>query len=183
MAETNPWKTLSSRIAYENEWIAVREDQVIRPDGGAGIYSVVEIPASVGIVALNDNDEIALVGQWRYPLGRYTWEIPRGGSCGDPDLPAVARRELAEEAGVEAGAWRDIGSVDVNNGVTTDVQHLFVAAELRTVSAHQDPFEQIIVQWRPFARAVEMVMAGEITEVCSVAAILKVEKLRTQAAI
>ena len=178
MVGTNPWKTLSSRVTYENEWIRVREDAVIRPDGGKGIYSVVEIPASVGIVALNSRDEIALVGQWRYPLGRYTWEIPRGGSRGDPDLLAAARRELTEEAGVEAANWQAIGSVDVNNGVTDDVQHLFLATRLDPASAHQDPFEQIVVEWRPFAKAVEMVMHGQITEVCSVAAILKVDKLR-----
>ena len=178
MVGTNPWKTLSSHVVYENDWIRVREDAVIRPDGAQGIYSVVEIPASVGVVALNDRDEIALVGQWRYALGRYTWEIPRGGSHGDSDMLAVARRELAEEAGVEAASWQALGSVDVNNGVTTDVQHLFLATDLKKVSAHQDPFEQIVVEWRAFRRAVEMVMAGEITEVCSVAAILKVEKRR-----
>jgi 8-oxo-dGTP pyrophosphatase MutT (NUDIX family) len=181
MAETNPWKTLSSRVAYKNDWICVREDDVIRPDGKTGIYSVVEIPASVGIVALNSRDEIALVGQWRYPLGRYTWEIPRGGSQGHPDILAVAKRELAEEAGVEAAKWQGVGTVDVNNGVTNDTQTLFLATCLRPASAHQDPFEQVTVEWHPFAEAVEMVMNGKITEVCSVSAILKVEKLRKQA--
>jgi len=178
MLGANPWKTLSSRVVYENDWIRVREDAVTRPDGAPGIYGVVEIPASVGIIALNDRDEVALVGQWRYPLGRYSWEIPRGGSHGDPDLLAVARRELAEEAGVEAASWRSLGSVDVNNGVTNDVQHLFLATALGSASAHQDPFEKIVVEWHPWERAVGMVMNGQITEVCSVAAILKVEKLR-----
>jgi 8-oxo-dGTP pyrophosphatase MutT (NUDIX family) len=181
MTGTNPWKTLSSRKVYENQWIRVREDEVVRPDGRPGVYGVIEIPASVGVVALNEAGEIALVGQWRYPLARYTWEIPRGGSQGDPDLLAVAQRELAEEAGVEASEWRRIGSVDVNNGVTTDVQHLFLARGVKAVSAHQDPFEQIAVLWRPFSRAVEMVINGEISEVCSVAAILKVDKLQRRA--
>ena len=178
MKGTNPWKTLSSRVAYENQWIRVREDEVIRPDGSDGIYGVVESPASVGIVALNDDDEIALVGQWRYPLGHYTWEIPRGGSHGEADLLAVAKRELAEEAGVEAAEWLRIGSVDVDNGVTTDVQHLFLATGVRPGCAPPDPFEQIVVEWRPFGRAVGLVMEGEISEVCSVAAILKVEQMR-----
>ena len=178
MKGNNPWKTLSTRSVYENDWVRVREDEVIQPDGQKGIYGVIEIPASVGIVAVNDKDEIALAGQWRYPLGRYSWEIPRGGSHGDPNLLGVAQRELAEEAGVEAADWQAIGSVDVCNGVTNDVQHLFVATNLRPVQARQDPFEQVIAEWHPFTRAVEMVMQGEITEVCSVAAILKVEKLR-----
>ena len=174
----NPWKTLNSRIAYQNPWIRVREDEVFRPDGKLGIYGVVEIPASVGIVVLNHKDEIALVGQWRYTVNRYSWEIPRGGSEGSRDILAVAQRELAEEAGVAASHWRPIGSVDVCNGVTDDVQHLFLATGLHPVPAHQDPYEQIVVEWRPFARAVEMALNGEITEVCSVAAILRVDKLR-----
>ena len=91
MKGNNPWQTLSSRSVYENDWVRVREDEVIQPDGQKGIYGVIEIPASVGIVAVNDNDEIALAGQWRYPLGRYSWEIPRGGSHGDPNLLGVAQ--------------------------------------------------------------------------------------------
>src|SRR5256885_11779400 len=96
--EENPWKTRASRVAYENAWIRVREDQVIRPDGGQGICGVVEIRPSVGVVALNERDEIALAGQWRYSVNRYSWEIPRGGSHpGETDMLSVAQRELAEE--------------------------------------------------------------------------------------
>jgi 8-oxo-dGTP pyrophosphatase MutT (NUDIX family) len=179
MKYRNPWKTLSSRIAYQNPWLRVREDRVIRPDGGPGVYGVVEIRPSVGIVALNERDEIVLAGQWRYTVSRYTWEIPRGGSSdGETDMLAVAQRELAEEAGVAASQWQPLGTVDVCNGVTTDVQHFFLATGLRSVPSHQDPVEEIAVEWHPFERAVERVMSGEITEVCSVAAILKVDRLR-----
>jgi 8-oxo-dGTP pyrophosphatase MutT (NUDIX family) len=173
----NPWKTLSSRTAYKNSWIRVREDQVLRPDGSPGIYGVVEVPPSVGIVALNQRREIALVGQWRYTVNRYSWEIPRGGSEGHPDLLEVAKRELAEEAGVRAEHWQALGPVDVCNGVTDDVQHLFLATGIGVARAHQDPFEEIVVEWRPLSQAVEMVLAGTITEVCSVAAILLAEKV------
>ena len=173
-----PWKTLSSRIAYQNAWLRVREDRVIRPDGGEGIYGVVEIRPSVGIVAIDDEDRIILVGQWRYTVDRYTWEIPRGGSAeGETDMLAVAQRELAEEAGIAAQSWQPIGTVDVCNGVTTDVQHLFLATGLREVQAHQDAVEEIEMRRVPFAEAVDMVMRGEIAEVCSVAAILKVARL------
>jgi hypothetical protein len=79
MAPRNPWKTLSSRTAYQNEWLRVREDGVLRPDGNPGIYGVVEIRPSVGILAFNAAGEIALVGQWRYTIERYSWEIVRGG--------------------------------------------------------------------------------------------------------
>jgi 8-oxo-dGTP pyrophosphatase MutT (NUDIX family) len=170
---SNPWKTRSSRLVYENSWIRLREDAVLRPDGQQGIYSVVELRPSVGIVALNANREIVLVGQWRYPLGRYSWEIPRGGSMpGESDLQAVARRELREETGVEADCWHSLGAVDVNNGVTSDVEHLFLATGLKSGEAHQDPEEEIALRWVPFEAAVQMVLGGEITEVCSAAAIL-----------
>jgi 8-oxo-dGTP pyrophosphatase MutT (NUDIX family) len=174
----NPWKTLSQRTIYENGWVRVREDVVIRPGGGHGIYGVVEIRPSVGIVALNERDEIVLVGQWRYPIDRYSLEIPRGGSQpGELDMMAVAKRELSEETGVEAQSWQPLGAVEVCNGVTTDVQHLFLARDLRLVETHQDPLEEIVSQWRPYEEAVDMVMRGEVTEVCSVAAILKVARL------
>jgi hypothetical protein len=110
----NPWKTVSSRVAYENAWIRLREDQVIRPDGRPGIYGVVEIRPSVGVVAMNERDEVALVGQWRYSVNRFSWEIPRGGSHpGETDMLCVAKRELAEEAGLIAEKWEALGPVDV----------------------------------------------------------------------
>ncbi len=151
---------------------------MIRPDGRPGIYGVVEVPPSVGIVAINQMDYVVLVGQWRYTLSRYLWEIPRGGSDGEPDLLAVAQRELAEEAGIEAEHWESLGASEVCTGVTTDIQHLFLATGLGPSEAHHDAEEQIDVAWHPFKHVLEMVMASQITEVCSVAAILKVARMR-----
>ncbi len=174
MHPRNPWKTLSSRTAYQNAWLRVREDEVLRPDGNPGIYGVVEIRPSIGVLAFNERDEVALVGQWRYTLNRYTWEIVRGGSAeGETDLLAVARRELQEETGYEARHWQPMGSVDVCNGVTTDVQHLYIARDLQFVGTHQDEVEEIETRWRSFSDAVSMVLSGDITEVCSVALILR----------
>ncbi len=173
MIPRNPWKTVTSRTAYENAWLRVREDEVLRPDGQPGIYGVVEIRPSIGVLAFNEAGELALVGQWRYTLNRYTWEIVRGGSSeGETDMRAVAERELQEETGFLAQAWDSMGAVDVCNGVTTDVQHLFVATNLRFVGTHQDPVEEIATEWRSFLHVLQMVRSGEITEVCSVAAIL-----------
>ena len=175
----NPWKTVTSRIAYENPWIRVREDRVLRPNGKPGLYGVVEIRPSVGVIALNDADEIVLVGQWRYTIGRHSIEIPRGGSNPDEkDMLLVAQRELAEEAGVLAANWKLIGSVDVCTGVADDIQHLFLATELSQTTMSLDPEEDIIVQWQPFEKAIQMVMDGTISEVCSVAGILKAARLR-----
>lgn len=174
MAEENPWTTLRSRIAYSNAWLRVREDDVLRPDGQPGIYGVVEIPASIGVLAFNEDDEVALVGQWRYPLRRYSWEIVRGGSTqGETDMLAAARREFREETGYDAAQWEPLGNVDVCNGVTTDVQHLFAARQLTFSGVHQDPVEKIETRWVPFKRVIGMALEGEITEVCSVAAILR----------
>jgi len=157
----------------------VREDEVIRPDGGAGIYGVVEIRHSVGIVAINERDEVVLVGQWRYALRRYSWEVPRGGSHpGEADMRQVAERELAEEAGVRASDWKLLGAVDVCNGVADDVQSLFWATGLSPTSRNLDPEEDIAIVWKPFEEAVAMAIDGRITEVCSVAAILRVAWLR-----
>lgn len=175
----NPWKTKSSRITYENAWIRVREDQVIRPDGGDGIYGVVEIRPSIGVVAIDEHDRVVLVGQWRYSVNRYSWEVPRGGSHpGEKDMLEVAKRELAEEAGLHAAHWEVLGPVDVCNGVADDVQTLFLATGLTGTAMRLDPEEDITVDWQPFQEAVRMAIDGRITEVCSVAAILKVALLR-----
>jgi 8-oxo-dGTP pyrophosphatase MutT (NUDIX family) len=175
----SPWTTKSSRIAYQNAWITVREDEVIRPDGAPGLYGVVEIRPSVGVVAMNEREEVVLVRQWRYAVNRRTWEIPRGGSNpGETDMRAVAERELAEEAGVKAAHWQPLVPVDVCNGVTDDVQSLFLATELSTTEMNLDPQEDITVVWRPFDEAVSMAMDGRISDVCSVAALLMVAHLR-----
>jgi 8-oxo-dGTP pyrophosphatase MutT (NUDIX family) len=176
----NPWRTLSSRIPYENAWIRIREDQVIRPDGQPGIYGVVEIRPSVGVVAIDDQDCVVLAGQWRYTVNRWSWELPRGGSApGETDMLEVARRELREETGIEAETWEPLGAVDLNNGVTTDVEHLFLATNLRFVGDAQGGDEAIVTRRVAFPEALAMVMSSEITEVCTAAAILKVAQLRT----
>jgi 8-oxo-dGTP pyrophosphatase MutT (NUDIX family) len=175
----NPWQKLESRIVYENSWLRLREDQVIRPDGNPGIYGVVELKPSVGVVVLNAQDEIALVGQWRYTHNKYSWEIPTGGAAADnEDILDAAKRELEEETGIRAASWTPLGTIDNSNGVTTDVASLFLATSLTFAVSHPEPTEDIITKWFDFSDAVSMVMNGEITESCSVAAILKTDKLR-----
>jgi 8-oxo-dGDP phosphatase len=133
----------------------------------------------VGIVALNERDEIVLVGQWRYTLNRHSLEIPRGGSRADETDPQrAAERELAEEAGVIAAHWQAMGKVDVGNGVLDDVQHFYLATELSETPTNFDAEEDITIMWKPFDEAVRMAMDGTITEVCSIAAILRVAMLR-----
>ncbi|HBY62513.1 MAG TPA: hypothetical protein DEH78_22045 [Solibacterales bacterium] len=170
----NPWKTRSQRVVYRNRWITVREDQVDRPDGGAGIYGVVLLRPSVAVVALNGDREVALVGQWRYPIERYSWEIPRGGvEDGEPGIEEGARRELREEAGVAAAHWRHLGFLDLCNGVLSSREHLFLATGLSPAAAEPCPDESISVRWTPYHHALAMIERGEITEATTVAALLR----------
>jgi 8-oxo-dGTP pyrophosphatase MutT (NUDIX family) len=174
----NPWQTLGTRTVYANAWLRLREDTVIRPDGRHGVYGVVEMRPSVGVVALNDVNEIALVSQWRYTLGRMSLEIPTGGSeASDHSMLGAAQRELREETGLSARSWHDLGSVDNSNGVTNDVSYMFLATGLAAGADAQDPAEQVALSWLPFGQAVDHVLNGAITESVSVAAVLKLEVL------
>jgi 8-oxo-dGTP pyrophosphatase MutT (NUDIX family) len=177
MTTQNPWRTLGSRRVYRNPWLTLREDIVIRPDGAEGIYSVVEMRPSCGVVAVNDDNQIALVGQWRYVHNKYSLEIPTGGSEQDEIPLDAAKRELQEETGLTAAAWTSLGSTDNSNGVTTDVAHLFLARNLTAGTPIPQGDEQVELRWMPFVDAVLSVMKGEITESVSVAGILKAELL------
>ena len=158
--------------------MVLREDKVIRPDGAEGIYGVVEMPPSCGIVAIDDRDQIAMVSQWRYTLGKMSVEIPTGGAAhGGMPLDA-AKRELSEETGLAAVSWTPLGTIDNSNGITTDVAHMFLARQLSAGPVNKQGDEELELHWINFADAVSLVMAGGITESVSVAAILTTELLR-----
>jgi 8-oxo-dGTP pyrophosphatase MutT (NUDIX family) len=175
----NPWTLLGSTSAYRNHWINVREDRVLRPDGEPSIYGVVEIPPSIAVLAVDSNDQLLLIGQWRYTRNKYSWEIAIGSSAPeDSNIQETAARELREEAGVEAAHWTALGTLEASIGVTTDTQWIFLATELTKGASTPDPDEQLATRWVPFADAVRMVLRGEICEAASTASILKLDALR-----
>ena len=178
MSKQNPWKTESTRLIYENAWIRVREDQVIRPDGKPGIYGVVEYYPCVGILPIDAEGNIYLVGQHRYALDIYSWEIPEGG-CNRGEAPeTAARRELKEELGLEAGRLEKLIISHLSNSVSTEEAHIFLATELSQHEAEPEGTEQLERRIVSFATALEMVLSGEITDSMSQIAILHYAALR-----
>lgn len=173
----NPWKTLYSKIAYENPWIRVEHRDVLNPSGGAGIYGVVHFKnTAIGIVPLDDEGFTWLVGQYRYTLERYSWEIPEGGGKVGTDPLESAQRELLEETGITAKRWTPLLEMHTSNSVTDEYGVAYVAQDLEFGKAQPDDTEDLMVRRLPFAEAVEMVLRGEITDALSMIAILKVNE-------
>jgi 8-oxo-dGTP pyrophosphatase MutT (NUDIX family) len=168
----NPWKTLSSAPVYNNQWFSVREDRVIRPDGNPGIYGVVSAKRlAVGILPLWEDGSLMLVGQYRYPLNDYSWEIPEGGGRFDVSPLESAKRELREETGLEAQTWEYLGRTHTSNCFLDEVCHLFLARDLTQGIAEPGPDESIQVRRVPFRDAVRMAKDGRITDAISIVGI------------
>ena len=175
----NPWRTLSSREVYANAWIGVREDQVIRADGGPGLYGVVHFKnIAVGVLAVEDRD-IYLVGQYRYPLGLYSWEIPEGGCAEGEDPLAAAQRELEEETGLRARRWQRAGAAHLSNSVSDEYAQWFIATELTQGEQRPDGTERLAIRRVPFQEALRMALAGEITDALSLLAIMSYQLTRS----
>jgi 8-oxo-dGTP pyrophosphatase MutT (NUDIX family) len=173
--ETNPWTTLSTRETYSNPWIRVREDQVINPSGGAGIYGVVEYKnRAVGVVPIDEEGYTWLVGQWRYCHESYQWEIPEGG-CPPGEEPAeCARRELLEETGIRAEIIEPLlMGVQLSNSTTNEVCDLFVARGLTFGEAAPEETEKLNVKRVPLSEAIAMALDGRIQDSPSMLALLR----------
>jgi 8-oxo-dGTP pyrophosphatase MutT (NUDIX family) len=171
-----PWRRHRRAIAYENAWVTVYHDEVTRPDGQPGIYGVVHFAnTAVGVVAIDDHDRVALVGQHRYTLDSSSWELPEGGSPQGEDPLDGAKRELREEAGVTARDWRLLGRYHLSNSVSDEEAFMYLATDLVLGQASPDGSEaDISVRWLPFGDVMAMVERGEITDAMSVLALQKV---------
>ena len=179
--DQNPWTTLSVAERFDDPWIRVEEHAVATAAGERRGYGVVRFKKrGVGVVPIGAEGHTLLVGQWRYPLGRYLWEIPAGGHTPDEDPLRAARRELREEAALTAGSWREILRMDMSTAITDERVACFLAWDLDGSEPEPDPQEVLAVRRLPFAEAVELVWRGEITAAVSVASILKVHAMATR---
>jgi len=177
----NPWRRQRRTLAYENAWIQVHHDEVIRPDGQPGIYGVVHFRnRAVGVVAIDGDDRVALVGQFRYTIERYSWEIPEGGVASGEDPLDGARRELREETGIEAATWREIGGFDLSNSITDETGMLYLATGLTDGPTAPEATEDLRLRRVPFAEALAMVDRAEILDALSQLALERVARLRAR---
>jgi 8-oxo-dGTP pyrophosphatase MutT (NUDIX family) len=169
----NPWKTLSEKEVYSNPWIKISHHEVINPSGGKGIYGVVSFRnKAIGVVPVDDELHTYLVGQFRYTLNEYSWEIPEGGGPEGEEPAITAVRELREETGLEAETLELLGKIHTSNSVTDEVGYIFLAKDLKQLDASPEETEDITVRRIPLAQAVEMVESGEITDSLSMTGIL-----------
>lgn len=174
----NPWTILNKKVVYDNPWINVTEFDVLNPSGGKGIYGKVHFKNNaIGIIALDENLNTYLVGQYRFPLNKHSWEIPEGGGLLGVDLLESAKRELREETGLVAGEWTKLLDLHLSNSVTDESGCIFLARQLKQEEAMPEETEQLVVKKMPFEEAFAMVEQGIITDTLAVTAILKVKIL------
>ena len=177
----NPWQTLSIRDVFENPYIRVTAEDVIRPSGNPGIYGKVSFKnIACGIIPLAGNGDTWLVGQYRYTLDSYSWEIPMGGVPRDEDILAGAQRELREETGLRARRWEHLLSCYLSNSITDEVGQVFLAEDLSQGEPDFDDSEELQIRRLPFRDALDLVMNGDISDVLSMASLLKLAALRPQ---
>ena len=176
--KVNPWTRLSQKVVYDNPWIHVEEHQVIHPGGGNGIYGVVSFKnRAIGIIPIDEKGYTWLVGQFRYTLGEYSWEIPMGGGLLDTEPLEAAKRELQEETGLRAEYWQELLKIHTSNSVTDEVGYVFLAKNLSHGPPAFDETEDLQIKHVPFEEALTMAMEGAMTDSLSLAGLFKAAKV------
>ncbi|MEO8288736.1 MAG: NUDIX hydrolase [Chloroflexota bacterium] len=167
------WKTLSSREAYKNKWMRVREDIAEMPDGRTTIYGVCEMGQCVGVLPFISADEVVMVRQYRYvQRENHRWEMPTGGMFVGEKPEEAAQRELAEEVGYRAGALQWINTHYTSKSVCDETAHLYIGRDLTAVTSIPDDTEFLEIAVMPFEKVLEMVLQSEIRDAMTVIAVL-----------
>jgi 8-oxo-dGTP pyrophosphatase MutT (NUDIX family) len=170
----NPWTVLSRTQPFENDWFRVDQHAVIHPHGEEGLYTVVRMRRlAVGVLPLDEDGQVRLVGQWRFPLARYSWEMPEGGAEPGESAEACARRELAEEAGVAAAELTPILELDMSNSLTDERAVIFLDTGLTPAAAEPDATEVLRRRRAPFMEALNRALEGRIRDSMTVVALLR----------
>ncbi|MBU0982189.1 NUDIX hydrolase [Patescibacteria group bacterium] len=171
----NPFVTKSSEVLYERPYLRFVKD-VAEMDGKEFDRSYADIADGIGILAVNEKSEVALVGQFRYAIGKYTWEVPAGMRDGDEEPLDTAKRELQEEAGLKAQDWVDLGSFYMESSSTTKVSHAFLARDLEQTKTAPEDDERIDMLWITYDEALQKIKTGEIDDGLSVLALLRAQE-------
>lgn len=169
----NPWKTLTTSEVYSNPWMSISHREVINPNGGNSIYGVVSFKnLAIGVVPVDAEGNTYLVGQYRYTLNQYSWEIPEGGGPMDEEPLETAKRELLEETGLTASHWELLCPIHTSNSITDESGFVFLAMDLHQGEAAPEESEELQIWKMPLAEAITMVERGEITDSLSIAGLL-----------
>lgn len=172
----NPWKTLSSKTVYKNQYITVVEDEVIKPDGKQGIYGFVKVRPTLGIVPIDENNNIYLCRQFRYIFKDESWEIPRGFIDDNENLERAAKRELNEEAGLTANKLTFIGSLRLSIGIMDEQCRVYLAQDLskdKNFKLQEDEIDK--VKKFTFSDVLEMINKGKILDGLTIASVFMIK--------
>ena len=176
--ESNPWKTIETEIVYSNNWVDVKHSKVINPVGNDGIYGIVHFKnIAAAIIPIDADMNTYLVGQFRYPLNEYSWEVPMGGSPLVENPIEGAKRELKEETGLVAEKWTEIAKIHTSNCVCDEIGYVYLAENISQHESVPDETEQLTIKKLPFREVLNMVMENRITDSISQIAILKVARI------
>jgi 8-oxo-dGTP pyrophosphatase MutT (NUDIX family) len=170
----DPWIVKSVTQAFANDWFRVEANDVLRPDGSPGHYGVVRVRrVAVGVLPIGPDGHVHMVGQWRFPLGRYSWEMPEGGAEPGEDTQVCAERELAEETGLRAASLLKVLEIDLSNSLTDERAVIFIATDLTEGEAAPEPTEVLKRRSAHFLDVLDRVAAGRIRDALTVAAVLR----------